>query len=62
MEQEKKTMLCARIDAKLHDRFKSVCSFLGVRMQDVIVEMVGGYVDNGLASMVKWAKERGEKS
>ena len=50
-------MITIRIDPGLHKKLKSVCSFLGVKMQDVITDMVTQYVETNLEAMAKWAKE-----
>ena len=59
---DNRKMITIRIDPDLHKKLKSVCSFLGVKMQDVITDMVTQYVETNLEAMAKWAKEvrRGE--
>ena len=55
---DNRKMITIRMEPGLHKRFKGVCSFLGVKMQDIITDMILRYTDNGLSQMVDWAKAR----
>lgn len=54
---DKRKALIIRLEPELHKQFKTICSFLGVRAQDVVSEMIEHYTDNNKKMLTDWAKE-----
>jgi len=60
VKTDDRVMLSVRIPADLRKRFKAVCSFLGIKHQDVLAELIERYTATQSKFLQKWAKEYGD--